>query len=190
MSGLRLDFGLLIAYLVPGFLLLYGLHPFVPELKLLLATGDSEKAVITAFAIAALSIVAGMAVSIVRFSTIDRTFEMDIRWSNFERYPHHRAIRRVEIDYGKLSDDGVLKAYLEAKSSELRPQQFYGNVLVVALVVSAARLAWPLFVASGEQMNYLLWVAIALAAVVILYPATRRSFARYCAAVYRLNGDA
>ena len=186
MGGLKLDFGLLIAYVVPGVLLLYGIAPFVPQLQELLTAGESQSAVVTGIVIGALSIVAGMGVSIIRFQTVDRTFSLDIPFSNYDRYPYHRSIPPSEIDYGQLKKEGALNAYLEAKLSEKRPQQFYGNVLVVALVVSLVRLLGPLLT-DVPRTGTALWIVAAFGAVFVLYPASRHTYSKYVNAVRRIN---
>ncbi len=188
MAGLKVDFGQLIAYLVPGALMLYGLSPVFPELASLLQSGDTKNAVITGFVVAALSIVAGMGISIIRFATVDRTFSLDLKGSNFERYPHHRGIPHVDIDYSRLLKDGALNVFLEAKASEKRPYQFYGNVLVVVLAVSLIRLIGQGVGRNTDVGTAAIWVGLIVAATVILYPAARRSYFRYIVALRQLNG--
>ncbi|HEX5055584.1 MAG TPA: hypothetical protein VFX02_03715 [Gammaproteobacteria bacterium] len=183
MNGLRFDFGLLIAYIVPGFLSLFLLSPFIPGLENLFDSGNDEKAVITGFIITSLAIVTGMSISLIRDWTIDSTFKLKIPFLSAK---HYKKIELENIDYYRLTKQEVLNAYLEARTTERRTHQFYGNTLVLVAFSTP-----HLF---GELQNYsiscriIFWI-IVLAFFLMLYEAARRSYWKFNNAIIKLNSN-
>lgn len=130
------DFGLLLAYFVPGFIALKGVAFFSSKVRAVVQAGDTGAG--HTMALVALALVAGLGVNVVRFSTLDFTFRVDltkIAWAGVEG-PEHRPVYRVDPDYYRLVEEGRLEAYRETKSEDLRIFQFYGNVLVALVLFS------------------------------------------------------
>ena len=121
------NFGLLIAYMLPGFVALWGLRPFVPGVDLLF-TGSPETAPsVGGFLYGTLgSTAAGLIVSAVRWAVVDQLY-------------HRTGIPTPQWDFGKLS------AHLPAFESHVRDHyryyQFYSNMLVAVALAYGVDLA-------------------------------------------------
>lgn len=174
MKDIGLDFGLLIAYLVPGAITAAALATLAPEL---LPANTLNDVVETALWIAS-ALIAGMVVSLFRGSTIDPSFTI-----NFHRFglarskPHYGSCHRVEVDYPVLASAGALDAFKEAVLQDKRPYQFYGNTL----------LATAIWAFSIGQLSRTDWV-ILLVAWALLYIGARRSHFTYMTTIRALNG--
>jgi hypothetical protein len=176
MKDLGIDFGLLIAYVAPGMLLIWGISPCTTDLSGVLISAQSETADAVAWLqLLLISLVAGMIISVIRAGTIDRTFAINLPFIH-SRAAHYAAVHRVEPDYSRLASEHVLAAYLEAKASEKRPYQFYGNLLI-ALIFASAR---------TSSTDFKL-TAVLLFSCIFLYFSARRSHARFITAVVQLN---
>lgn len=190
MPELTLDFGLLIAYFVPGFISLLGLKYWVSGFKLLIEDVDkNEHRVASTLAIVALALVLGLAVSICRFAVIDYTFKWELPGSTLQEFPHHRSLERVDPEYSRFVDQGPREALLLAERNEKRPYQFYGNSL---LAITLFLIAW--LTKEPWKKNKKAWTARAwksggalILATLILYFACRSSYYRYAKAVRQLN---
>jgi hypothetical protein len=123
-----LDFGTVIAYLLPGFLAFYGLRyisPVVDQLVALTYTKDGR--VTIGIVILLFSLSAGVVVSAVRANVLDLIQE-------------RTGVEKPPFDFSKLkSDDKVLKAYEAAISNTYRFAQSYGNTFVALLFVAVAK---------------------------------------------------
>ena len=117
------SFGLLIAYLIPGFLLVAAVTGHSPALQAWIGTAASDAPTVGGFLYVTLaSVAAGMTVSALRWLTIDWLL-------------HHTGIPRPELDFSKLQPN--LSAFVGAAESHYRYYQFYANILVALLVAAA-----------------------------------------------------
>ena len=188
MVNLPFDFGVIIAYLVPGLIVLRGLSPHIPLIESqFLQLGPQGRPIAPLFSLAVAAMVAGMILSLVRFATIDASFAWP--WGSAEGV--WGALERVDPNYAALAESGRLGAFLEAKMNDLRPYQFYGNTLLAAVVVLlskvAATVASPRKSSSALLTRIGLWLLALIAAAVLLYPASRLSYYRFNQAVRALN---
>jgi flagellar biosynthesis protein FliQ len=195
MKDIGIDFGLLIAYLVPGVISLKGLAFGDSGLQRLFADSYGNSNALAAIAaLIALSIVAGMIISVVRASTIDHTFAMSLQNTFLKRIPRveagafYGATRRQEPQYAKLAEGNRLPAFLEAKISEKRPYQFYGNTIIALLIyVVALGLVTASKDAQASETGFLWRFIIILISVFFLYIAARQSHHRFMKAVDEFN---
>ncbi len=179
MKDITLEFGLLIAYAIPGAFALFGISVFVPELAALLSQPDNQKWLSTALLLAGISIALGMFISVLRSLTIDTSFLLKLPGGGTQR-PHWGRVERVDPDYAAMKAKDVLAALQDVRSTDKRPYQFYGNMLVAITVLESSRLAQgKLTFAEG---------IIVLAVAVAFYLASRKSHYRYIQAVRALNG--
>ena len=121
------NFGFLIAYLIPGFVILLGLAYVSPPIRSWLATspGSGEWPTIGGFLYVTLaSLVAGMSASAVRFVLLDKMFQ----WM---------GITRPNWDDATLRDR--LSAYEFLVEIHYRYYQFHANMIVALVVAYAAR---------------------------------------------------
>lgn len=178
MKDIAVDFGQLIAYAIPGAFALFAVAAVVPDLEGALAISESQGWLSRALLSAGLSIALGMLVSVLRMGLIDSTFSLKLPGYKSGK-PHLGRFHRIEPDYAVMIDKDVLAALSDAKTSDKRPYQFYGNMLLAVSAFELAR-AYSAIPTKGE-------IAIVLLGAISFYLAARRSCYRYMAAVSALN---
>ncbi len=111
MKDLSIDFGLLIAYFIPGLLGLRALAYLPPRpLDSVLAASGTESATGILLQIA-FSLLLGMVISILRATLLDRTFGLSMRRLPFiPDKPPYAAVKRAEPKYERMRDEGILNA--------------------------------------------------------------------------------
>lgn len=113
------NFGLLIAYLIPGFLALWGLSFFSPTVADWLRGSGAAGPSVGGFLFVLLaSIAAGMTVS-------------GIRWAVLDRFHAATGLKRPHLNFGNLP--GKLDVFEQINEHHYRYYQFYGNALVALL---------------------------------------------------------
>lgn len=113
------NFGLLIAYLIPGFLALWGLSFLSPAVAEWLRGAGSAGPTVGGFLYVLLaSVAAGMTVSALRWALVDRAHGMT-------------GLRRPQLDFRNLS--GKLDAFEQINEHHYRYYQFYSNSLIAIL---------------------------------------------------------
>lgn len=166
----RQNFGLLIAYVLPGFVALWGLSYFLPPIHAWLAAAPDHAPSIGGFLYATLaSIAAGVTLSAVRWLLIDTL--------------HHRTgVPVPDWDYAQLA--AKLDAFESIAEDHYRYYQFYANMLVgIAVAYACYRLAhladiWRLLPADAG------FVVLAF----VLLAGSRDALRKYYARVSRLLG--
>jgi hypothetical protein len=127
------NFGLLIAYLIPGFVMLIGVSELSPAVASWLATNTESGPTFGGFLYGTLaSVMAGLTASTVRWLILDSL--------------HHRTgLRQLAWDFSRLQTN--VSAFDVLIEIHYRYYQFYGNTLVALLfdLVVAVR-GWPLAV--------------------------------------------
>jgi hypothetical protein len=123
------NFGLLIAYVLPGFVALWGLsYASEPIRQWLQGAGQGGPTVGGVLYIFLSSIAAGMTASVVRWAILDTVL-------------HHTGVPRPALDFSRLNDH--LAAFDRLIEWHYQYYQFYGNTLIAALV------AYPMWRAMG-----------------------------------------
>jgi|GEM_PF-3012691 len=181
-----LDFGLFIAYLVPGIVVLYALSLVAPQVREFLQGGDGKSSLGGAVMVTLVALVVGRIVSIGRSAIIDPTFRIPLPFVNCDRAPHRGAIDSAEPDYKQLTRVGHREALLMAITNEQRPYQFGGNTAIAVLLATSC---W--FAALGRGNRFRLRGALvligAMTLVAMLYSNARISHYRFMRAVAALN---
>lgn len=142
------NFGLLIAYLLPGFTALWGVSYFSPTVHSWMNATPSSPATIGGFLYVTLaSIGAGLTVSTVRWALIDTI--------------HHRTgIRQPTWDFSQLEKN--LQAYSRLIEIHYDYYKFYGNMFIALFVAYFARRAslglWTTPVGANELATLLLLI--------------------------------
>ncbi len=133
----RDNFGPLIAFLLPGFVLLWGTQSFSPTIRTWLAPSGSTFPTVGSFLYATLaSTAAGLILSAVRWVIVDTIY-------------HHTGIPPPRWNLTKLPE--VLDAFESLVEAHYHFYQFYANMLVALIVVylvklfAEQRLVWQLF---------------------------------------------
>lgn len=167
------NFGLLIAYVLPGLALLWAASPFSPEVQSLLTAvpaGDVEAPTVGGFLYITLaSVAAGMLAS-------------TIRWALLDPIHHRTGIPRPAWDDSQLQKN--LDAFEALVEAHFRYYQHYANSLVAMFFALAMRLA---------AVNGCLWglgpTDIGILLITILYWAgSRDTLRRYYARAAFLLG--
>src|SRR5437016_3433134 len=119
------DFGLLIAYVLPGFTALWGGTYISPSLSAWIGTPPSDPPTVGGFLFVTLaSIAAGITVSTVRWLVIDTLH-------------HGTGLRPPDWDFSSLRDS--VPAFSLMVDHYYRYYQFYGNMVISVAFVFVAR---------------------------------------------------
>jgi uncharacterized SAM-binding protein YcdF (DUF218 family) len=164
------NFGLLIAYIIPGFIALAGLgFAFDPIARWLVADASNAPN-LGAFLYAMLaSLGAGMAVS-------------SVRWALLDSAHHSLGIQRPNWDDSRL--DRKLAAFDYIVENHYRYYQFYGNTLIAVLFSWTVWHVTPIGIVHG-----LGWPDLGIFALeVILLAGSRDTLRKYYARTSRLLG--
>jgi len=167
MDNIHRNFGLVIAFLLPGLVALWGISSFSPTLTNWLAATPGREPTVGSFLYVALaSLAIGLIVSAVRWSVVDTLH-------------HATGIKYPDFDFSRLQAN--LDAFVLSVEWYYRYYQFYANMFVAVLCVAACRLT------SGENASFGNWAGVVLLDS-ILFAASRDSLARYYSRVSPLLG--
>lgn len=152
------NFGLLIAYIVPGFATLVGLGPFSKTIQLWLSysTADQLPTIAGFLYVTVASVGLGMAVSAIRYATIDQIHE-------------RTGLSRPKWDDAKLQQK--YDAFLMLVEHHYRYYQFHSNSIVAAIIVIVAHLL------GGSPMTE--WAVFILPVIAIFWVTARSNLQRY-----------
>ena len=172
------NFGLLIAYILPGFVSLLGLAEFSPTIELWIATGSATATAsptVGGFLYLTLaSVAAGLTVSTIRWAVIDRVH-------------HATGIAKPPWNHSALQEK--LAAFEALVQNHYRYYQFYANMLVALGFLLAARLA-----VSGRCISDFNYLDSALVLTGLIYwagsrDALRNYYTRAAFLLGTLEGD-
>jgi hypothetical protein len=158
-------FGVVIAFWLPGFILLWGLTYSFPELsKLLPNSTETETPTVGGFLYATLaSLAIGLMVSALRWMLVDTLLYRLTR------------VKKPNIDFAKLKDGNAYSAFQGVVENHYRYYQYYSNALVSVVVAFVA--FW--FVHGIRQVSLLMWTALVVACASLLL-ASRDCLVKYC----------
>lgn len=123
-NSLGLDFGLIIAFLLPGFLFLYGLSFSSQDVKAFLDATNLRTTSIGAFFLVSLgSLATGLLISAVRWLIVDSI----LGWMGIGNKP---------LDFGKLRYERRRRAFLVIVENHYRYYQYYANSLISIVAFS------------------------------------------------------
>jgi len=148
------NFGLLIAYVIPGFVTLLGVSTFSPTVASWISSGGELPTVGGFLYVTIASVGAGLTVSTVRWLVID--------------WIHHRTgTHQPDWDFGRLPER--VQAFDVLIEIHYRYYQWYGNMIVAVLSLGIMRTVVSGWSLSGSLM---------IAAVVALFTAASRDTLR------------
>jgi hypothetical protein len=163
------NFGLLIAYLVPGATVLSALSPFSLTLQSWFATMPSGAPTIGGFLyLTVASVSAGMIVSAVRWATVDTGLRLS-------------GIKAPALDFAGLG--GNYEAFLLLIEIHYRHYQFYANMFVATVIA---------YVSYRVRAGYagLGWLDLTVLGIEIVFAAAARdTLAKYYARTEQLLPD-
>ena len=155
------NFGLLIAYIVPGFTLLCGVaFPFPPVRDWLLGAGTDGPSLGGVLYVLIASVAAGMTASA-------------IRWAAIDTLHHCTGLSNPRWDDSQLHER--TDAYIWIVENHYRYYQFYGNTAVSLI------LAWVLWrVSPLGPLSGIGWIDITVGIIVLVFLAgSRNALSRY-----------
>lgn len=156
------NFGLIIAFLLPGFILLYGLSYSSSAIGSWLAKSSStDSLTVGGFLYSTLaSLALGLIVSAARWLIIDTV----LKWM---------GVRDQGLDFGKLKEKDTLAAFSEVIANHYRYYQYYANTLV------AVAGAFVVYLADQHgRVRWTLWVGV-LSLVLVLFLGSRDALTKY-----------
>jgi len=164
------SFGLVIAYLLPGFVALWGVSYFSPTVDSWIATSQQGGPSVGGFLYVTLaSLGAGLTVSGVRWAVVDSIHYLS-------------GLRRPAWKFVNL--DNKLRGFLMLNESHYRYYQFYGNMFVAAGFTYAAWL-----ISSGKGIKAAGWATVHFAVLeAILFANSRDTLAKFYFRVAQLLG--
>ena len=123
-----INFGLLIAYFLPGFMGLYALRPFSRSVhEWFVAILDKDKTVGASFLLLASSLVVGLIISACRDILLDRLHS-------------NTGVDATSFEYGKFNDSNKMALLEGLIANKYRFYQFYGNTMLAALLLLLSNL--------------------------------------------------
>lgn len=157
-----LDFGLIIAFFLPGFVAVYALGCFSPRIsEVFSALLSKDQAFGASFMITVLALSAGLVISGIRAFALD--FLHEKTWPSMP-----------DLDYSKLNSEGKLEVFKEAINNTYRFYQFYGNMFVALAFLTCVRYG-VVGVDIRSQKTVFLASLLALLALLIQSRATFRN---------------
>jgi len=153
-----LDFGTVIAFLLPGFVTFYSLifvSPRASELVTASLTKDASAGILLFLMLSSLA--TGVVVSAFRALFVD--------WLQFKT-----GVKKPDLDFSKLTEEHTLKAFNEAIANTFRFSQFYGNLLVGIVLLLAGK-CWSKFDLTNEWLVY----SILVITIMVLFLSHRRA---------------
>jgi len=153
MKELSENFGVLIAFLLPGFLVVWGLSFSFDEIATWLANSNADGSpTVGGFLYATLaSLSLGLLTSAIRWAIIDHLM-------NF------CGVDETEINYANLGDEHRYTAFVGAIENHYRYYQYYANTLTALLMVYAVYC----IVGAGELMSWLTLIVLAVTVILFL----------------------
>ena len=173
MDKLGLNFGLIIAYLIPGFLGLIEVSQHIPMLNnIIFNTGGSPKqnnisSPSSILFILLLSLAIGIIINALAWAFVRPLVELT------------GVKRPSELDYKDLKNENI-KIYNLVIENNFRYYQFYANVFVAVILLSQSWFVFPFF-------NYLIRNFSFFIVAIVLFLAARDSLSRAYFRMYTLN---
>lgn len=158
MDNIHRNFGLVIAFVIPGLVALWGVSAFSPTLTAWLAATPEQAPTIGSFLYLVLgSLAIGLIVSAVRWAVVDTLI-------------HRTGVEYPPFDFSNLQSH--LDSYILTVEWHYRYYQFYSNMLVAILGVALCQ------VVRGNGPTFGGWFGI-IVLEAVLFAASRDSLVRY-----------
>ncbi len=156
------NFGVIIAFLLPGFLFLWGLsYSFEEVAAWLLKSGSNQAPTVGGFLYATLaSLALGLLISAVRWLIIDHLHQ----WT---------GVRHPNMNFANLKDKDRFAAFLGAVENHYRYYQYYANTLIALIG------AFVIYLFLGKQKPSVTMWLITIGIVVALFFGSRDALKKY-----------
>ena len=164
------NFGLVIAYILPGFVALWGVSYFSPTVESWITASQQGAPSVAGFMYVTLaSVGTGLTVS-------------GVRWLIIDSIHHLTGLTRPAWKFGNLDDK--LQGFLTLNEGHYRYYQFYANMFIAAGFTYAAWLVW-----SGQGLRAAGWANLNFVVLeIVLFANSRDTLAKYYSRVAQLLG--
>jgi hypothetical protein len=170
-----LDFGVVIAFVAPGFVALQGASYHMLTVQAWMAAASEKEQSVGVFLFVLLaSLSMGLVVSGIRALVLDNLLQ-------FGQLLRQHAVPKLSLDWSKV-DDKKLPVLITIRDAHYRHYQFYANTLVAMVFWAFSRAS-----TSRPGMSPQQWALISAILLALLFSA-RDSFLRYVNAVNRAFG--
>ncbi len=139
-----LDFSLLIAFLLPGSIVLFSLQYVSAGMAIFVDEALSGKVDL------------GVALFAIFFALAAGVVASAFRAQVLDTLQHKTGVSRPGLRYSKLNEESVLSAFKEALANTYRFAQFYGNMFIALVFLILARFHSPASVVSEPILFSLL----------------------------------
>jgi hypothetical protein len=155
------NFGVIIAFWLPGSILLWGLSYSNADIATWLAKSSGETPSIGGFLYATIaSLALGLIISAVRWLTIDTLL---------------RCVTHLPaIDFSKLKDKDIFVLFQGIVDNHYRYYQYYSNTLVAVALAFAAYVTY----AADHRAPLTVWIAVVVITIILLL-ASRDALRKY-----------
>jgi hypothetical protein len=155
------NFGVIIAFWLPGFILLWGLSYSSPVVALWLAKSNTSDAPsIGGFLNATVaSLALGMVISAIRWIVVDSIL--------------HRTTTLPDINFSSFTNKDTFAVFQGIVENHYRYYQYYSNTLIAFI------LSFLVYVANGPERPSLVAWLVLLAIIIVLFFASRDSLRKY-----------
>lgn len=168
-----INFGLIIAYILPGMVAVYGLRYLSPRLDALWSTLEGGQVVLGPLILIGVSALAvGLIVSSFRVVVLEPIL-------------YRTGIPKKSIKYKKIASPENRELFGQMVENVYRYEQFYGNVLLSLLLLSILRYFIGYRPITQTRSDIAAFVAI-IGSLVVLFVATRNQLAEVSRAVHEL----
>jgi hypothetical protein len=164
------NFGLVIAYILPGFVALWGVSYFSPTVESWITASQQGAPSVAGFMYVTLaSIGTGLTVS-------------GVRWLVIDTIHHLTGLTRPAWKFGNLDDK--LQGFVTLNEGHYRYYQFYANMFIAAGFTYAAWLVW-----NGKGLRAAGWANLHFVVLeIVLFATSRDRLAKYYSRVAQLLG--
>ena len=158
----NISFGVLIAYILPGFIFLWGLSFSQPGIASWLAkSAEEDTPTVGGFLYSALaSLSLGLIISAVRWLIVDH-------------FHHLTGVKRPNMNFGSLKEKDRLAAFEAAVKAHYHHYQYYANTFVAIIGAFGAHVYFE-----QEKPSILFWIII-IAILVSVFFGSRDALRKY-----------
>jgi hypothetical protein len=194
MTELPIDLDNILAYSIPGLIVLVGAAWLNPPWKHRFRKFHSDYSGSALVAIGVFTLAVGMLLGCVRSAILNPTCKLDLSWAYGSDAFAPISGDWEPINYAKIVDQGHLNAIREAKVNERTPYQVFGNTLAAAMVLVLMQVILLCRRATGREISrsdlakgILVTILFLVLATALLYPSYRTKHYRYRQALEEIN---
>jgi hypothetical protein len=146
------NFGVIIAFWLPGFLFMWGLSYSLPSVAAWLATAKDDAPTVGGFLYASLaSLALGLVINAIRWALVQELLLYGVT-----------RLARPRINFGNLTNKDVLAAFTGAIENNYRYYQYYANALVALIGAVTCYLRYGI-----SPLSWIVWALVGTTAFIL-----------------------